>query len=268
LCSEYVSSRGGRAADTSKVSSKTILALTLALGASALAFGAEGAATAAQPRGAGRVIESLPLHLVLSGMKKAQAPRVVEGELVLSVSGPYRSVAAAFAHEGFALLHPYERNRQGVFVLAYPVPLKRSEPLEYRVVIDGAWGVDPLAGESGLEPGSGVEVSVARVPYLSDLHLGLYKILGEDGKTARFIFRGASGESVTVCGDFDNWDPFILEMTETSSGVYELEMPLSPGRHYYNFIYRGEALTDPLNPEKASKREGGDVSVLTVAAAN
>jgi len=250
------------------VTSKSFLVAVLALGVTAFAFCAEGATTVVQPKVAGRVIESLPLHLILASMKKAEPPRVAGSELVLSVSGPYRSVAAAFAHEDFAILHPYERNRQGVFVLAYPVPLKWSGNIEYRVVIDGVWSVDPMAAETQLDHDSGVELSVARVPYLSDLHLGLHKILSEDGKTARFIFRGGKGESVTVCGDFDNWDPFILEMTETSPGVYELEMPLSPGTHYYNFIYRGEALTDPLNPDKAARRECGEVSVLTVPAAD
>jgi 1,4-alpha-glucan branching enzyme len=105
---------------------------------------------------------------------------------------------------------------------------------------------------------------VARVPYLSDLHLGLYKLLGDDGRTARFLFRGESGESVTVCGDFDNWDPFIHEMSETSPGIYQLDLPLPQGRHYYAFVYRGEELPDPLNPEKAANREGKIVSVLTV----
>ena len=198
-------------------------------------------------------------------MKTAQPPRVVEGELVLSASGPYRSVAVAFEHEGFAQLHPYERNRQGVFVFAYPVPLKwKSEILEYRVIIDGVWTVDPADPDRRSDAATGLELSVARVPYLSDLRLGLYKILGDDGNTAQFLFRGASGESVTVCGDFDNWDPFIHEMSETSPGIYRLDLPLPKGRHYYAFVYRGEELPDPLNPEKAANREGKIVSVLTV----
>jgi hypothetical protein len=202
--------------------------------------------------------------MVLAGLKAARAPQVVEGELVLSVSGHYRSVAAAFAHEGFAVLHPYEKNRQGVFVLAYPIPLKMSGALEYRIVVDGVWTFDPSAPERRLDAASGVELSVAPVPYLSDLHLGMYRIIGEDGSTARFIFRGERGESVTVCGDFDNWDPFLFQMAETSPGVYELSLALEPGKHYYNFVYRGEAITDPLNPQKAATREGKEVSVLAV----
>jgi hypothetical protein len=254
-------------ADIVAVTSKITAAVALAMALASLSLSAEGGgSTVPQVKTAGRVIESLSLHLALAGMKSAQAPRVIEGELVLSASGPYRSVAAAFAHEDFARLHPYERNRQGVFVLAYPVPLKwESGILEYRVVIDGVWTIDPADPERRSDPATGLELSVARVPNLSDLRLGLYEIIGDDGYTARFLFRGASGETVTVCGDFNNWDPFIHAMSETSPGIYRLDLPLPPGRHYYDFVYRGEELSDPLNPEKAANREGKVVSVLTVS---
>jgi hypothetical protein len=258
-------------ADSISVNRIKALAAVLAMAAISLSLSAqhgEGGGSGKVPvasKPAGRVIENLDLHLALAGMKSARAPRVIEGHLVLSFSGPYRSVAAAFAHEGFATLHAYDRNRQGVFVLAYPVPLKWDKgSLEYRVVVDGVWTLDPADPERAEDPASGVDVSVASVPYLSDLHLGLYEILGEDGHTARFIFRGAEGESVAVCGDFNNWDPFIHEMEETSPGVYQLELPLPRGRHYYDFVYRGEELPDPLNPEKAATRDGKQVSVLLV----
>ena len=257
---------GGGRADIVAVTSIRYLGLALAMASLAIPLIAEGSAPRlAIPKPAGRVIESLPLHLELAGLKAAKPPKVIEGELVLSVSGPYRAVAAAFSHEGFSVLHPYERNRQGVFVLAYPVPLKRSRDLEYRVIVDGVWTIDPANPDRRADPETGLELSVARVPYLSDLHLGLYRVLGEDGGSARFLFRGASGEAVTVCGDFDNWDPFIHEMAETSPGTYELELPLAPGKHYYSFVYRGEVLPDPLNPLKAASPEGNIVSVLVVA---
>jgi hypothetical protein len=247
------------------VTSIKYLAAVAVLAIFVIPLRAEGsAAPRPQPKVLGRVIESLPLHLEMSRLKAAKAPETIEGELLLSASGPYRAVAAAFAHEGFAILHPYERNRQGVFVLAYPIPLKRSEALEYRVIVDGVWTVDPANPERRTDPATGLELSVARVPNLSDLHLGLYRLLGDDGRTARFLFRAASGESVTVSGDFDNWDPVIHEMPETSPGLYQLDLPLPPGKHYYCFIYRGEALSDPLNPVKASSKDGKVVSVLSV----
>jgi hypothetical protein len=211
----------------------------------------------------GAIISSLPLHLFLAGMTQAEAPRTFEDRIVFSVDGPYRFVGASFEHEGFAIIHPFDRNKQGVFVLAYPIPLKRTEPLVYRIVVDGAWTLDERNPRRILGSAPGLELSVVDVPYLSDLHPGTYQIIAEDGRTARFIFRGAPGEIVTVCGDFDNWDPFIHEMAETTPGTYELSLPLPPGKHFYAFVYRGEFLTDPLNPQKATNGDGLVVSMIS-----
>jgi hypothetical protein len=211
------------------------------------------------------VVESLQLHMKLKGMTRAEPPRVVDDRLVLSVAGPFRFVGAAFDHEGFTVVHRFQRNPHGVFVLAFPVPLKRREPVEYRLVLDGTWTSDPSNPRKIADPAGSFAISVADVPYLSDLHLGVYRVLdGEDGRTAHFLFRAAPGELVTVCGDFDNWDPFIHELSETSPGTYELSLPLAPGLHRYGFVYRGEVVPDPLNASKAHDREGRVVSVLVV----
>ncbi len=236
------------------------LALALAAWTATLAAETSGILVTRGPDAA----NPLPLHLKLAGMSSAEPPQVFEDRLVLSAAGPYRFVGAAFAHEGFAVIHPFERNRQGVFVLAYPIPLKRTEPLVYRLVIDGVWTSDPSDPDQTSDPSTGVELSVAQVPYISDLHLGLYRILGRDGHVAHFVFRGRPGELVTVCGDFNDWDPFMYEMTETRPGRYELALSLTPGRHYYDFVYRGDFVPDPLNGVKAATGEGRVVSVLTV----
>jgi hypothetical protein len=266
-------SRRARAADIHSVALKrlasAILALALAA-ASAPVLSAQHGGGAAAPAAARRgnvLVEDLDLHIFLAGLRAARAPRVIDGELALSAAGPYRAVAAAFEHESFAVLHPFDRNKQGVFVLAYPVPLARAEPLRYRLVIDGAWMTDPSNPAAERDPATGIEASVAAVPYIDDRRLGSYHILGEDGRTARFLFRGESGRSVTVYGDFDNWDPFIHELAETEPGVYTLDLPLPEGTHRYAFVYGGEVLPDPLNPTREKNAEGKIVSVLVVGPA-
>jgi len=209
-------------------------------------------------------VDSVPLHLKLAGMKRAQAPEVFEDYLILSAQGPYRFVGAAFEDEGFTTIHAFEKNRQGIFVLIYPVPLKCSHALAYRLIVDGAWTIDPVNPLKEDARAAGVELSLAPVPFLSDERPGLYHVLENDGRTAHFLFKGESGLQVTVEGSFNNWDPFLHEMAETSPGVYELELELPRGLQYYDFVYNGESHPDRLNLNKASNREGKIVSYLQV----
>lgn len=207
--------------------------------------------------------ESIDLHLHLISMKDARAPEIFEDKLILSVKGPWRSVEAAFESEGFTTLHPYLRNGQGVFLLVLPLPLKAKSPIAYRLVVDGAWMADPL-NPLRVETRSGVLVSLAQVPYLSDESRGVYRILDEDGHTAHFLLKAEPGMVVTLAGTFNNWDPFLYELEEDSPGVYRLDLSLLDGIHYYAFYYDGEAHADPLNTERATAPSGEVVSVLTV----
>lgn len=199
----------------------------------------------------------------LQGMREAEPPQVLENHMVLSAKGPYHYVGAAFESEGFATLHGFEKNREGVFVLALPVPLKAKAPIAYRLIIDGVWTSDPMNSLKVLGR-AGVELSLLEVPYLSDEVPGLYRILESDGRTARFLFKGEPGLYVTVAGSFNNWDPFLYPMEETSPGSYELELTLPPGRQYYAFVYDGERHFDPFNQEKATSKDGQLASVLMV----
>jgi hypothetical protein len=264
-------SRRARAADILSVTHMRLASAAMALALAAAASpalsaqhgGGEGAAPAQAKRG-NVIVEDLDLHLYLAGLRSAQAPRVINGQLALSAAGPYRAVAAAFEHEGFAVIHPFDKNKQGIFVLAYPVPLLRTESLRYRLVVDGAWTTDPSNPSSASDPASAIELSVAAVPYIDDRRLGSYQLLAEDGRTARFLFRGERGRSVAVYGDFDNWDPFIHELSETEPGIYTLDLPLPEGTHRYAFVYGGEVLPDPLNPRREKNAEGKIVSVIVV----
>ncbi len=223
----------------------------------------------AMPRALGAFeIESLPLHLILAGKTEAEPPFVWGDYLIFSAKGGYRFVGAAFEFEGFAKIHAFERNKEGVFVLALPLPLKQRALLAYRLIIDGAWVPDPVNPRRATGRETGLALSLVEVPYVSDERLGLYSHLDAAGRTARFLWKGRPGEIVTVAGDFNNWDPFLHELCETAPGVYELALPLPPGVHRYAFVVRGEYLADPLNVERATNAEGRVVSVLRVGEAD
>jgi 1,4-alpha-glucan branching enzyme len=75
-----------------------------------------------------------------------------------------------------------------------------------------------------------------------------------------FYFTAPSGETVTVAGDFNGWDPFMHRLTETAPGRYSLTLPLPAGTYRYVFCHRGERLTDPNNRNTVYDKYGNSVS--------
>jgi hypothetical protein len=230
---------------------KKLTALVLVLFLAAIGLGAS-------------TVESLNLHIFLKGLDHPIPPTVREETLILTMGGVHRFVGAAFAHEGFATIHPFKRNEHGIFLLTMEVPLEFASPLAYRLIVDGAWMADP-ANSRGTTIGEwGLPVSLVDLPWRSSEEPGFYHVLGEDGKTARFLFKAPPGEFVTVAGSFNNWDPFTHALAETRPGEYRLDLPLPAGINLYCFVWRGSMIPDPLNEEKASNRYERVVSVLRV----
>jgi len=208
-------------------------------------------------------IENLQLHVFVKTLDHPIPPLVREGWLILSLGGAHRFVGAAFEHEGFAIVHPYAVNEHGIFVLTWRIPIDFSPRFAYRLDVDGAWMADPDNPDAASYDG-GVAVSQVDLPRIPGDVPGVYRVLGADGRTAHFLFKGPPGENVAVAGSFDDWDPFTHILQETSPGVYQLSVTLPPGLNLYCFVWRGRLIPDPLNDDKASDRYDRVVSVLHV----
>ncbi len=202
------------------------------------------------------------LHIAVSSIQKASGPVVLHDAAIFTSGFSARSVGVAFQHEDFRIVHPMEINRYGVFFLVYPLPTGSSEPLRYRMVVDGAWIRDPLNVETARDPDTGAALSILRFDRLSEDVPGSYRIL--DGRTATFTYRGAAGDRVYLSGSFNDWDPFMYPMMEIEPGLFKLIVDLPPGVQRYVFVVGGELLADPLNTAIAYSRDGLRVSVLTV----
>jgi hypothetical protein len=131
--------------------------------------------------------------------------------------------------------------------------------LDYRIIIDGLWSVDPMnpntvAGPGGIFHSRVSLPSQPRPPSTLDAPPG----------QLRFSFRADSGEVITVAGTFNNWDPFMYELKESSEGLYTLTLTLPPGTYQYVFFYRGERLLDPNNSARVYTRDGKTVSQVQV----
>jgi hypothetical protein len=134
-----------------------------------------------------------------------------------------------------------------------PIP-ENIRNMDYRMIIDGLWTVDPqnpysISGSSGI-----VE---SRFPLPENPKT--IRDAGTPG-TYRFSYSASAGETITVGGTFNNWDPFMFELRETSPGFYTLTLPIPPGSFQYLFYHRGAKVPDPANPKRLYTREGNIVS--------
>ncbi|AZB41090.1 alpha-amylase [Bacillus sp. FJAT-42376] len=81
----------------------------------------------------------------------------------------------------------------------------------------------------------------------------------------RFVYYSETPvESVALAGTFNHWngDRNYMNRMEDSTG-WEIELPISMGRHLYKFVVNGEAwILDPLNPNVSE--DGQNNSSITV----
>ncbi len=71
---------------------------------------------------------------------------------------------------------------------------------------------------------------------------------------------------VNLFGQFNGWNRENLPMKdEDGDGIYNISIPLDPGRYEYKFYVDGAELIDPLNPVNVPNGMGDFNSVLVIA---
>jgi 1,4-alpha-glucan branching enzyme len=141
----------------------------------------------------------------------------------------------------------------------YEAPEGLAE-IEYRLVLDGLWTTDPANPLSRRDRVSGIANSLVIMPQAKK-----EPVLRENPKgILNFSFKGPPGETVTVAGSFNHWDPFMYELEEYPEGVYTLSLSLPPGTYQYLFFHRGERYLDPYNFRRAYTREGDAASEVVI----
>ncbi|MDR0451398.1 MAG: isoamylase [Treponema sp.] len=222
-------------------------------------------------------------HLFIDRLLRLQgpgAPEIFEDAVIFTASSSLRRVGVSFANEGFSKVYwlrqllipqdplgaplpegkkspdPYKDS--GVLFYVHPVP-DGVEELEYRMVVNGLWTTDP-ANPSSRRDKFGISTSVVSIPRQEE-EKDLNK--GPPG-SLNFRFEGPPGETVTVAGSFNGWDPFMYELREYPAGLYSLSIPLPPGTYQYVFYHRGERCLDPFNFRRAYTKEGISASEAVI----
>lgn len=82
----------------------------------------------------------------------------------------------------------------------------------------------------------------------------------------KFSFKPSKDyKALNLFGSFNGWDRGNLTMNDVNGdGIFEVEIPLEPGRYQYKFFGDGEEIVDPLNKEKVPNGFGDFNSVFIV----
>jgi hypothetical protein len=216
--------------------------------------------------------------LTLSG---PGTPEIFEDSVIFTAPSNLRRVGIAFAHEDFSKVYWYRQLMIPQDPLDAPIPLGKKVPdpykdsgikfhvyqipeniieLEYRLIINGLWTVDPDNSQTRRDPVSGLVWSVLSVPPRKS-NLDPLKGLPEG---LSFSFKGPPGEIVTIGGNFNSWDPFMYELKEGPAGMYSINIPLPPGVYQYVFFHRGQRFVDPYNPRRVYSRDGNTASEIVI----
>ena len=221
-------------------------------------------------------IEQDIYNSLVAKISRVRAPVVSGRYVIFTAAADARHTAIAFEHENYTQMHSFKRLiRKGadgkaekdangkeippvLFYIA-EVPPDHSE-LRYRMVIDGLWTTDPLNANVAYDYDNGMNVSTLAVQKYE-----IFKTENVVNKgQVRFTYEGTPGEEIRLAGTFNNWDPFMYDMEETSPGKYELLLPLPAGTWYYAYFDGTTQVPDGTNGRRVYTKDGRIASVVTV----
>ncbi len=157
---------------------------------------------------------------------------------------------------------------------------RRQSPL--RATMIGAWqrSAQPLAAAAAvvllLGAGYGARVFVEPAPEVDSVAMveartiPVMQVSNELASTrpvpTTFILKADGANRVALVGDFNGWDRGATALADpTKSGVWEVTVPLTPGRHTYAFLVNDSVWTvDPRMPQERDPDFGTLSSVILV----
>jgi 1,4-alpha-glucan branching enzyme len=84
-------------------------------------------------------------------------------------------------------------------------------------------------------------------------------------RAVNFICNAPQARSVSLVGDFNNWDPAAHPMKRTPGGGWLLNMELRHGHHRYAFLVDGVLTLDPQAQGVTRSDQGQRVSLVPVS---
>ncbi len=86
------------------------------------------------------------------------------------------------------------------------------------------------------------------------------------GRSVQFVFVAPGATSVSLVGDFNDWQARTTHLARTApSGVWSVDVHLTPGRHVYAFLVDDVWMPDAFAPRAPDSDFGAPTSVVVVS---
>ena len=162
------------------------------------------------------------------------------------------------------------RERIMAAVHAEPAPQRRSRRWE-RVLEPRSFSLSPVAGSLLAAGLVGIGVIAGGFATNRDGQntagqpQAVAPQLPVSDTVAKFVFVAPQAAQVSLVGDFNDWDATKVPMTRVpNSGLWTVTLPMSAGRHLYQYVVDGAWTPDPSAPIAGDDGFGHAYSVRVV----
>ena len=80
-----------------------------------------------------------------------------------------------------------------------------------------------------------------------------------------FFCRAPEAKSVSLIGDFNDWQPAAHPMTRMPDGGWVIRLELTHGHHQYQFLVDGKPTLDPNAMGKVHNERNETVSLIAIS---
>ncbi len=188
------------------------------------------------------------------------SPIITENSIVFFFRDKAKKVAVAGDFNGWKPSLVMEEHGTNFWQAAWTQRLRKGV-YRYKLVVDNIWISDPHNTNTSVDE-SGQEVSSFTIA--SDFIPEIKNPLWLSNDYYRFSYKNLKARNVSLVGDFNNWNPYHLPLTNLGGGEFSAVIRLRPGLHTYSFVVDGEWRADPDNLRQYSDEAGNIVSVFVV----
>ena len=188
------------------------------------------------------------------------SPLVLQEEILFYYKGYARKILIAGDFNNWKPEFLMQLKDTNFWQFSWSDRLKKGS-YRYKLVIDDIWTFDPYNTNFIMDE-SGQKLSVLKLEEDFIPHIKFPLWLDKD--IYLFKYEDKHAKTISLVGNFNNWNPYSHPLVNKGGGEFEIKMRLKPGLYMYSFVIDGDWKADYNNLNQYRDSVGNIVSILYV----